>query len=124
VQAQGARRVAVRAREALRRGRDTPAPAGPPPKEVFFLAASERERDAWVRAAKLDPADGALVAHAVQLCVDAKEIGIAKSVMFTTDMSRLAGREQTKSRPNATATRLPITKPANAVRTVPHTCAG
>jgi serine/threonine protein kinase len=25
-------------------------PAGPPPKEVFFLAASERERDAWVRA--------------------------------------------------------------------------
>jgi serine/threonine protein kinase len=28
----------------------TSSPAAPPPKEVFFLAASERERDAWVRA--------------------------------------------------------------------------
>ena len=46
------------------------------------LGRADEARDAWVRAASLDPGDGALVAHAVQLCMDAKEVGVAKRVIL------------------------------------------
>jgi Tfp pilus assembly protein PilF len=46
------------------------------------LGRADEARDAWVRAASLDPADGALVGHAVQLCVNAREPNVAKRVIL------------------------------------------
>ena len=45
------------------------------------LGRTAEARDAWVRAASLDPGDSALVAHAAKLCVDAKETSIARRVI-------------------------------------------